>query len=288
MFAAVTVSVFVFLLRPVDADATFNDLPGLYDVVRNGLPFCGKVLRVQSSGNTISGMKFDGVDQCTSAGITLERKHATGSSRDGASLCTYLMSSIFNCQPANSVILALFNPTKTVNSAVPGFADPYRFRTGIKYIMLSDNTNKGACIYKQRGASPSRTGNSSGRGGGECSASVQSPDDGSNEGGAGGGNSGGGGGGGGVPNPDFDSDAKDKIRGDGGGDSSIWVWLSPVLGAVATIAAAFIGVYCVRKGKQQDESGDASQAGATGIRAAVKINVGGQNDHSQNLPQPNS
>lgn len=41
-------------------------------------------------------------------------------------------------------------------------------------------------------------------------------------------------------------------------DMSIWIWLGPVLGAVATILAAFIGVFCVRRNRQSNQQADAS------------------------------
>ena len=267
MLAAVAVSIFVFLLRTADADVTFNDLPGVYDVVRNGLAFCGKVLNVRSSGNDISSMKFDGVEECRAVSATLEQKRADASSRGRASLGTFLITPDLVCRPSNSVTLLLFNPSETVNLAVTGFADPYQIRPGIKYIMFIGKTDKGSCVYQQRGASPSRLDDNSGSGGGNGGAGVQSPDNGSNTGATGGGNTGGGGG---VTNPDSGSDTKGTGGSGTGGDSSIWVWLGPVPGAIATIAAAFITVYCVRNGIYPTDNGD-----TTGIAGGVHINVGG-------------
>ncbi len=246
-------------------------------MARQGLPFCGKALNVQSSGNTISSLKFDGVDQCSTAGTTLQQTRADASLSDSASIGTYLISNTILCKPANLVVMGLYKSTKPVKSPVTGFADPYEYRPGIKYIVFHDTSNKGACVYQQRGSSRRRiVGDGDGGGSG-----VQSPEGESNTSDVRGGEPG-------VGEQSSDLSPGGKGTG-GGGDSSIWVWLGPIVGAVATVAAALITVYCVRKGKQASESGDGAAAGgATGISGGVHINVGQQGGHSQHPPQPDS
>ena len=66
---------------------------------------------------------------------------------------------------------------------------------------------------------------------------------------------------GGRPDPEEQQNSRDEVGGNGiesptpstpptpPGDSGIWVWLGPVIGAVATIIAALITVDCVRRGR---------------------------------------
>ncbi len=272
MFSLVALSSFLALLRTIVADVTFNDLPGLYDAASQGLPFCGQVLNIQLSGNRISSMKFDGVEQCFTTDITLQQKRLDASSNDSAIWGAFLLSGTIRCQRSIYVTMELFNTTESIAWTALGFADPFEFRPGIKYVLFVES-NKGSCIYRQRGASSNQAsdsrkdGGAGGRGGGGGgSSSSRSSGDGAN--------------GGKVRSSERGSNIK-PAWGGGGGDPVIWVWLVPVIGTVATITVALITEYCVRRRELPGKNDDVRSVSATGIAGGIYFNIGEQGGHSQ-------
>jgi len=152
MKGAIFLVLFV-LMHFIRADVGYEDLPGKYlrEPHRYGLPFCGKELRIESKGNEITKMIFDGNDRvCRTDNITITEKRDGPGAPHSKAVGTYLFlqkgREPFDCGGV-PVKLFLVRHLETVQSKPIGFEKTHTYIQGELYVNIYQY-GVSSCIYK--------------------------------------------------------------------------------------------------------------------------------------------
>ncbi len=198
---------FLRIPSEIRAFATFSDITGKYGLVRGSMTMCRPFAVVRNQGNILpaNNISFGGED-CRFDTLVLRQAFGIRgwSARRNLSLGTYVftISGPWTCHGSirRSAALIFFRPSSTVVLKSPGFRPAVVYQNDILYFLFST-------FDQVRGA---------------CSYRFLSASTSGNEG---------------TENSTGSETLRKKSS---PGGPSIWVWLGPIIGAVATIAAAFV------------------------------------------------
>ena len=144
----------VILCRLVDADASFQNVPGNYSAAKQGLSFCTNDLSVGTSSRSITSLKFNGEEKCdTYPSVKLEQLRFDSTVENFESFGTYLQSrKTFSCQPSSRVTITVWCPLKNVERTLRGFGESLLMKSGTVYIIFEHST-RGSCAYQKSNGS---------------------------------------------------------------------------------------------------------------------------------------
>lgn len=242
--------------RATHADISFRDPPGVYTLQNGNLVFCTDSLEIKELAAEVPGtnLVFDG-EQCSFGTLSFTESDGqpdwTTAVKRAAGIIIQGAPSFLICQQMFilSSTITFIRPNERFRIRVPGFVRPSQLESGVRYALF--NTSKGGCVYKEATSSPikssptptsvakpDRTSPSKPDNKSPSSVSTPSQSDSSSSTNAG----------------------ATPTKADGSDSTSLWVWLGPVIGAVATLVAAFMTVFECRRRRDVSQAADKARA----------------------------